>query len=124
MQMTIVFKSDAATLSASVDVKDQNEAKRVAGELFAQTTKLQNGHILDLILKGHVSSLRLPQAISRLSNVAGISKEKAKIMFGVLPGTPLIFQGPAEEVRALELKLRDHGILAFTRKVFIHPDGM
>jgi hypothetical protein len=125
MQMTIVFKSANATLSASVDVADQNEAKRVAADLYTQTTKLQNGHLAELTLRGWTENLTKAQAAKRISEILGVDLEKARALMTALPKDrdnklamwPLLYRGTLVECQERELKLRDHGIQAACKKL-------
>lgn len=125
MQMTIVFKSANATLSASVEVADQNEAKRVAADLYTQTTKLQNGHLAELTLKSWTANLTEPQAAKRLADVLSIDLSAAKRLMKSLPKDPLnklalwpiLYRGTLVECQERELKLRDHGIQAACKKL-------
>lgn len=119
MQMTIVFKSDVTTLSASVDVKDQNEARKIAGDLYAQTAKLQNGHTSELILKNWSANLTKAQAAQRMAKVSGMSLNKARELQKLVSAgqSPLLRKGDTDEIKDLELKLRDHGIYCAVKKV-------
>jgi len=125
MQMTIVFKSANATLSASVEVADQNEAKRVAADLYVQTTKLQNGHLAELTLRGWTENLTKAQVAKRISEILGVDLEKARALMTALPKDrdsklamwPLLYRGTLVECQERELKLRDHGIQAACRKL-------
>jgi hypothetical protein len=125
MQMTIVFKSADATLSASVEVADQNEAKRVAADLYAQTTKLQNGHLAELTLRGWTANLAEAQAAKRLADILGLDLAAAKRLMKSLPKDvnnklalwPVLYRGTLVECQERELKLRDHGIQAACKRL-------
>ena len=124
MQMTIVFKSPNATLSASVDVADAHEARRVAADLYTQTTKLQNGHLAELTLRGWTANLTKVQAVKRISEILGVDLEKARALITALPKDrdsggmwPLLYRGTLVECQERELKLRDHGIQAACKKL-------
>jgi hypothetical protein len=125
MQMTIVFKSLNATLSASVDVTDVNEVRRVAADLYVQTTKLQNGHLAELTLRGWTSALKPAQVGKRISEILGVDLEKARALMTAMPKDkdskidmwPLLYRGTLVECQERELKLRDHGIQAACKKL-------
>ena len=127
MQMTIVFKSNDAQLSASVDVKDQAEAKKVVGELFATTAKLQNGHRAELRLKGWTPNLTKAQAANRMASALGVTLGEIKEITMGMPKTkedrdktvtwPLLLEGTFDACKDLELRLRDLGIQASTKKL-------
>jgi hypothetical protein len=119
MRMTIHFDNDACTLSAhNVEVKDQNDARKIAGDLFAQAVKLQNGGTMEVVVKSYSGNLTKTQAIQRLADVAGVTKAKARSLLQLAGagGAPTVFKGPSDEARELELKLRDHGIQAAVKK--------
>jgi len=119
MRMTIHFDNEICTLSAhNVEVKDVVEVRKIAGELFTQAFKLQNGGTMEVLLKGYSGNLTKTQATQRLADVVKLSRAKARslIQDAHFKQEPRLFRGPADEARALELVLRDHGIQAVVRK--------
>lgn len=129
MQMTIVFKSENAQLSASVSVSGQVEAKKIAGELFAATAKLQNGHKAEVCLKGWTLNLTRGQAVNRIAGALKVTLQEAKEIMGGMPKSkeerekcvtwPKLFEGTFDQAKELELRLRDLGIQSSTKKLRI-----
>jgi hypothetical protein len=125
MRMTITIELESTTLSARTEVLDQNAARKLAGDLFSQIQRMQNGHTSEVALKGWTNALTKKQAVRRISEILGVSLRKASSLSNAIPEKgvgqyPMLKKGPTDECKELELKLRDHGIYAIVRKVDVN----